>query len=306
MDEVIGSPLALLVFTVAVIGLVLLDVFAFHRKAHEVPLRAALGFSIFWLLLALAFNAWVWLIHGSEKGLEFLTGYLLEKSLSVDNLFVFLVIFSYFGVPPNLQHRVLFFGILGALVMRAAFIFAGAALIKAFHPVIYLFGAFLIFTGIRLLIEKEERKDLQKNKALRLFKGLIPLTSDYQGEAFFVRKDGKTFATPLALVLVVIEASDVVFAIDSIPAIFAVTTDTFIVYTSNIFAILGLRALYFLLAGTLRRFIYLRQGLSAILLFVGIKMCLSDLYPIPIEVSLSVVAGVLAITIGASLWKSGR
>ncbi len=301
-------------FTGLIVGLLALDLLVFHKKAHEVHFREALVWSIVWVLLALGFNVVVWVAWGPEKGLEFLTGYLIEKSLSVDNLFVFLVIFAYFGVPPALQHRVLFWGILGALIMRALFIVAGAALLQAFDWVLYVFGAFLVFTGIKLLFQKDENVHPERNLALRLFRSVFPVVPEYRGDRFFVREGeasggaegraGRLYATPLALVLVVVEATDVVFAVDSIPAIFAVTRDTFIVYTSNVFAILGLRALFFLLAGTLRRFVYLRHGLAVILAFIGVKMLVSECCHIPIAVSLAVVSAILAVAVAASLLKT--
>ncbi len=312
MDSVtLASPWMWVAFTGFVVGLLVLDLLVFHKEAHEVRFREALFWSIVWVALALVFNAVVWAAWGPVKGLEFLTGYLLEKSLSVDNLFVFLVVFSYFGVPPSLQHRVLFWGILGALAMRALFIVAGAALLQAFDWVLYVFGAFLVFTGVKLAFQKDESVHPERNLALRLFRRVFPVVPDYRGDRFFVREAGarvggagRCFATPLTLVLVVIEATDVVFAVDSIPAIFAVTRDTFIVYTSNIFAILGLRALFFLLAGTLRRFVYLRHGLAVVLGFIGVKMLVSECCHISIAVSLAVVSGILAAAIAASLWKT--
>lgn len=307
----LASPWMWVAFTGLVVGLLVLDLVVFHKEAHEVRFREALLWSIVWVVLALAFNVVVWAAWGPVKGLEFLTGYLLEKSLSVDNLFVFLVVLAYFGVPLSLQHRVLFWGVLGALIMRAVFIVAGAALLQAFDWVLYVFGAFLVFTGVKLLFQKDEAVHPERNLALRLFRKVFPVTPEYRGDRFFVREaagreDGarRWVATPLALVLVVIEATDVVFAVDSIPAIFAVTRDTFIVYTSNIFAILGLRALFFVLAGVLRRFVYLRHGLAVVLAFIGVKMLVSECCHIPIAVSLAVVSGILAAAIGASLWRT--
>lgn len=300
----LASPWMWVAFTGLVVGVLALDLLVFHKEAHEVRFREALLWSVVWVALALVFNVVVWVAWGPVKGLEFLTGYLLEKSLSVDNLFVFLVVFAYFGVPPALQHRVLFWGILGALVMRAVFIVAGAALLETFDWVLYVFGAFLVFTGVKLAFQEDESVHPERNLALRLFRRVFPVAPDYQGDRFFVREAGRTLATPLALVLVVIEATDVVFAVDSIPAIFAVTRDTFIVYTSNIFAILGLRALFFLLAGTLRRFVYLRHGLAVVLGFIGVKMLVSECCHIPIAVSLAVVSGILGLAIAASLWKT--
>jgi len=288
-------------FNVFVLGMLALDLAVFHRKAHAVSLREALIWSIVWIALALVFNSGIYYFWGPEKALEFLTGYLIEKSLSVDNLFVFLVIFSYFAVPVMYQHRVLFWGILGALVMRAIFIATGAALLNAFHWMIYVFGGFLIITGIKLLLTGDHKLEPEKNPAVRLLRRIMHVTNEYHGQRFFVRKDRRLWATPLLLVLVVVETTDVIFAVDSIPAIFAITMDPFIVYTSNVFAILGLRALYFLLAGIMDTFRYLKAGLSFVLCFVGVKMMIVDLYKIPIGVSLGLVTGILALSILASL-----
>lgn len=287
-------------FNVFVLGMLALDLAVFHRKAHAVSLREALIWSLVWISLALLFGLGVYLVRGGEKALEFITGYLIEWSLSVDNLFVFLVIFSYFAVPAIYQHRVLFWGILGALVMRALFIATGAALLTKFHWMIYVFGVFLIFTGIKLLFAGEEKVAPEKNPAVRLVRRLIKITPSFEGQRFFVRKDGRLWATPLFLVLVVVETTDVIFAVDSIPAIFAITLDPFIVYTSNVFAILGLRALFFLLAGVMGMFRYLKVGLSFVLCFVGIKMTIVDFYKIPIGVSLGVVGAILLLSILAS------
>lgn len=291
------------VFNVFVLGILALDLLVLHRKAHTVTLREASAWSCVWVSLALAFGIGIYFFQGSEKALEFLTGYVIEWSLSVDNLFVFLVIFSYFSVPPSYQHRVLFWGILGALVLRAVFIATGSALLANFHWMIYVFGAFLVFTGIKLLFVGEEKIEPEKNPAVRLVRRFIKITPDYQGQRFFIRKDGKLWATPLFLVLVVVETTDVIFAIDSIPAIFGITLDPFIVYTSNVFAILGLRALFFLLAGVMEMFRYLRVGLSFVLCFVGLKMLVAEFYKIPIGISLGVVGGILLISILASMLK---
>ena len=289
------------VFNLFVVGMLVLDLAVFHRKAHEIRLREALLWSAFWIILALLFNLGVYYWHGPVKALEFLTGYLLEKSLSVDNIFVFLMIFTFFRVPYIHQHKVLFWGILGALVMRAAFILLGVALIERFHWVIYLMGAFLIVTGIKMATQKDEEIHPERNPVLRLFRRLMPVTETYEGDRFFVRRGGKLLATPLFIVVLVVETTDVIFAVDSIPAILAITLDPFIVYTSNVFAILGLRALYFALAGIMRLFHYLPYGLSLILIFVGIKMLLVDIYKIPIGMSLGIVAGVLGISVIASI-----
>jgi tellurite resistance protein TerC len=301
--ESIGTPALWIGFTAFVVAMLLLDALVFHRKAHEVRMKEALGWTIFWISLAVLFNLGIYLRNGRQPALEFLTGYLIEEALSVDNLFVFLVIFSYFAVPPNLQHRVLFWGILGAQVMRAIFIVLGAALIQRFHFIIYVFGGFLVFTGVKLLLQKGEEVHPERNPLFKLFRRMIPCVPDYRGTKFLVREDGKLKATPLMLVLVAVEASDIVFAVDSIPAIFAITTDPFIVYTSNIFAILGLRALFFVLAGIMGKFHYLKVGLALVLVFVGAKMLIMDLYKIPIGVSLGVVAGLLAGSVLISLLR---
>lgn len=290
-----------IIFNAVVIVLLVLDLVVFHRKSHVISVREALWWSAFWIGLALAFNVGVYYVLGGDLALKFFTGYILEKSLSVDNLFVFLLIFSYFKVPAQYQHNVLFWGILGALIMRAIFIFFGVALIHHFHGIIYIFGAFLVYTGIKLIFEKEKEVHPEKNPVLKLVRRIMPITPDYDGQKFFVRRNGKLFATPLLIVLLVVETTDVVFAVDSIPAILAITTDTFIVYTSNVFAILGLRALYFALAGLMVMFRYLHYGLGAILAFVGIKMLIADFYKLPIGVALGVIAGILTLTIIVSL-----
>lgn len=284
-------------FNVFVLGMLALDLGVFHRKAHAVSLREALIWSCVWVSLALLFGVGVYFVRGGENALEFVTGYLIEWSLSVDNLFVFLVIFSYFAVPAMYQHRVLFWGILGALVLRALFIATGTALLSKFHWMIYVFGVFLVFTGIKLLFAGDEKIEPGKNPAVRLVRRFIKITPSFEGQRFFVRKDGKLWATPLLLVLVVVETTDVVFAVDSILAIFAITLDPFIVYTSNVFAILGLRALFFLFAGVMGMFRYLKVGLSFVLCFVGVKMTIVDFYKIPIGVSLGVVGTILLFSI---------
>ncbi len=299
--ESIGTPLLWVAFTLFVLAMLALDLGVFHRRAHVVRVREALLWTLVWISLAMIFNAGVYFWFGSERALEFLTGYVIEKALSVDNVFVFLVIFSYFAVPAALQHRVLFWGILGALVMRAIFIFLGAALLQQFHWVMYVFGAFLLFTGVKLLLQRGSEVHPERNPLFQLFRRMVPSVSDYRGSHFTVVEAGKRYATPLLLVLVAIEATDLVFAVDSIPAVFAITRDPFIVYTSNIFAILGLRALYFALAGVMGRFHYLRVGLALVLAFVGAKMMLTDLYKIPIMASLAVVAALLAGSVVASL-----
>jgi tellurite resistance protein TerC len=293
-------------FNVAVLAVLALDLGIFHRTPHAVSLREATVWSIVWILLALVFNAAVLLWKGQEPALQFLAGYLIEKSLSVDNIFVFVLIFTFFAVPAEVQHRVLFWGILGALVMRGIFIAAGAALLEAFHWVIYIFGAFLVVTGIKMALMKHAEVHPERNPLVKLVRRLLPITPDYRGNRFFVRESGRRMATPLLLVLVIVESTDLVFAVDSIPAIFAITRDTFIVYTSNVLAILGLRSLYFLLAGVIQRFRYLKLGLSVVLVFVGLKMALSDVVKVPIGLSLGVIAAVLAAAVMASLLRAGR
>lgn len=288
-------------FNVFVLAMLALDLGVFHRKAHEVKVKEALIWSGVWIFLALAFNVGIYFWRGSETALQFFTGYLIEKSLSVDNIFVFILIFSYFKVPALYQHRVLFWGILGALVMRAILIAVGATLIRELHWIIYVFGAFLILTGIKMALQKETGLNPERNPLVRLFKRFMPVTNEYHQEKFFVKLDGRRFATPLFLVLLLVETTDLIFAVDSIPAIFAITQDPFIVYTSNVFAILGLRSLYFALAGIMNYFHYLKLGLAFVLIFVGTKMTLIDIYKIPIGVSLSVVAGILLLSIVASL-----
>jgi len=305
----VGTPLLWAGFTAVVVALLLFDLGIFHRKSHVVGIREALGWTGFWIALALSFNVLFYFWVRSEQGpetasrlaLEFFTGYLLEKALSVDNLFVFLVIFTYFGVPAIYQHRVLFWGILGALVMRAGFILAGAALIHSFAWILYIFGGFLVLTALKLMFQKGEEVHPDRNPLLRLFRKLIRSVPDYRGSHFFVREGGAVCATPLVFVLFTIETTDVVFATDSIPAVFGVTTDPFIVYTSNIFAILGLRALFFVLAGMLGKFRYLKVGLALVLGFIGVKMLIVELYKIPIGLSLGVVGGVIGLSVVASL-----
>ncbi len=293
-------------FNVFVLVMLALDLGVFHRKAHVVSVREASIWSAVWIGLALLFNLGIWHFFGPQKGVEFLTGYLIEKSLSVDNIFVFALIFGYFAVPQEYQHRVLFWGILGALVMRAIFIAAGAALLASFHWIIYVFGAFLIVTGIKMVLTPAKGLEPEKNPVVRLVRRLFPVSDRYHGQRFFVRDRGILTATPLFVVLALVETTDLIFAVDSIPAIFAVTSDPFIVYTSNVFAILGLRSLYFLLAGVMSKFEYLKHGLAAILVFVGTKMAIIDLYKIPSTVSLGVVAAILAIAVVASLARARR
>lgn len=301
--ETIGTPTLWVSFTLFVLALLAIDLGVFHRQAHAISLREAFLWSMVWIGLALLFNVGVYVWFGAERGLEFLTGYLIEKALSVDNIFVFAVLFSYFAVPAAYQHRVLFWGILGALVMRAVFIVTGAALLQQFHWVMYVFGGFLVLTGIKLFLQQDAEIHPERNPLFRLFTRLVPAVPDYHGAHFFIVKAGRWYATPLLLVLASVEVTDVIFAVDSIPAIFAVTSDPFIVYTSNIFAILGLRALYFLLAGVMDRFHYLRIGLALVLVFVGSKMLITDVYKVPIAVSLTVVAALIGAAIAASLLR---
>ena len=289
------------VFNIFVLAMLAIDLGVFHRKAHEIKIKEALIWSAIWITLALLFNLGIYFWRGPQTALEFLTGYLIEKSLSVDNIFIFLLIFSYFRVPALYQHKVLFWGILGALVMRAIFIAAGVTLIQKFHWLIYIFGGFLILTGIKMALEKEKKIHPERNPVLRLFRRFVPVTSDYEGDKFLVKREGRYFATPLFITLLIVETTDVIFAIDSIPAILAITLDPFIVYTSNIFAILGLRSLYFALAGIMQLFHYLHYGLSAILVFVGAKMLLAYIYKIPVDIALGVVAGFLLISVIVSI-----
>lgn len=290
-------------FLVFVLGMLAIDLGLFNKEAHIVSTKEAATWTGVWVALALLFNAGIWYFMGPNSGLEFLTGYLIEYSLSVDNIFVFIMLFSYFRVDPMYRHRVLFWGIIGALIFRATLIGVGAALIERFHWIIYLFGAFLIFTGLRMAFSKEEDPHPDKNPVVAFFKRHFPVTNQYHGEHFFVQLPGsvKWFATPLFIVLLIIETTDIMFALDSIPAIFAVTTNAFIVFTSNVFAIMGLRSLYFLLDGIMGLFRYLKVGLTFVLCFIGIKMVITDIVHIPTIVSLGAVAGILGLSIVASL-----
>jgi tellurite resistance protein TerC len=301
--EGIGTPWLWIGFIAFVLAMLGLDLGVFNRKAHEVHVREALIWTSVWISLALVFNLGVYFWFGAERALEFLSGYIIEKALSVDNIFVFIVVFSAFAVPAKLQHRVLFWGILGALVMRAIFIVLGAALLHKFYWVGYVFGAFLVFTGVKLLVQRAGEVHPERNPLFRLFRRFVPSVDHYRGGHFTVVEAGKRYATPLLLVLVAIETTDIVFAVDSIPAIFAITTDPFIVFTSNIFAILGLRALYFALAGMMGKFHYLKVGLSLVLVFVGGKMLVAGVYKIPILASLGVIAALLGGAIVASLLR---
>jgi len=300
------SPMLWVGFNVFVLIMLALDLGVFHRKTHEVSVKEALIWTGVWITLALAFNVFIYYYFDEEFAVQFLTGYLIEKSLSVDNIFVIILIFSYFHVPSSYQHKVLFLGILGALVMRAIFIFAGIELIHRFHWLIYIFGGFLIITGIRMLFSSDTKIDPEKNFFVRIVRKIIPVTNDYVDDKFFTRVDGTLWATPLFLALVVIEATDLIFAVDSIPAILAISEEPFIVYTSNAFAILGLRSLYFALAGIEKYFKYLKYGLALILVFVGSKMAMAQLFKIPVEISLLVIAVILGVSMVASVRKSRK
>jgi tellurite resistance protein TerC len=290
-------------FNAAVLIMLALDLGVFHRKAHAVSLREAAAWSCVWVSLALAFNAGIWYFAGRQPALEFLTGYLVEKSLAVDNIFVIALLFSYFAVPAAYQHRVLFWGILGALVMRGAFIAAGAYVLHQWHWVIYVFGGILLLTGVKMALRKDEAIDPEHNPVVRLARRWLPLTQRYDGQRFWTVENGRRVATPLFLVLLLVEFTDLVFAIDSIPAIFAITSDPFLVYTSNVMAILGLRSMYFLLAGVVHKFVYLKFGLSLVLVFVGAKMMLIDVFKVPTAVSLLVIASVIGGSIALSLLR---
>jgi tellurite resistance protein TerC len=303
-------------FILFVLVLLALDLGVFHRKAHAISIKEATIWSLIWISLSMIFNLGLYFFwdkisfestySNSEAALAFFTGYLIEKSLSVDNIFVFVLLFTFFAVPAVHQHRVLFWGIIGALIMRGTLIIVGAALLKEFHWIIYVFGAFLIYTGFRMASHQNEELNPDQNVLLKFLRRVMPVTNTYEGDKFFVRRAGKLMATPLLVVLLVVESTDLVFAVDSIPAIFAVTQDPFIVFTSNVFAILGLRSLYFLLAGVVDKFHYLKLGLSFVLVFVGIKMVIVDLYKIPVGVSLGVIAAILTTSIVASLIRAKR
>ena len=296
-----------ILFTLFIVVMLAIDLGIFNRKSHEVSVKEALAWSGVWVALALAFNAGVYFWQGQEVAVQFFTGYVVEKSLSIDNIFVFLQVFAYFSVPAKYQHKILFWGVLGAIVMRAIFIFAGVALMREFHWIIYVFGAFLVITGIKMALQKDKEIHPEKNPLLKLLKRFIPLTSDYEGGHFFVKRNGLILATPLALVLVVIETTDIIFAVDSIPAILAITTDPFIVYSSNLFAIMGLRALFFALAGVIKRFHYIHYGLAAILAFVGVKMLASEFYKLPSVAALVVIAVILAFAmIASAVWPQNK
>jgi len=304
--ESVGTPAMWAGFLGLVFALLALDLGVFHRSAHAVTVKEAAIWSIVWVSLSLVFNGVLYVAFGKQHALEFATGYLLEKALAVDNIFVFVAVFSYFAVPAVVQHRVLFWGILGALLMRGAFIGMGALLVSRFHWTLYVFGVLLVISAWKMMFGGDEEIHPERNPVLKLFRRFVPVTSDFDGAHFVVKRDGRRFATPLLVVLVVIEVSDLIFAVDSIPAIFAVTTDPFLVFTSNIFAILGLRSMYFLLAGVIQKFHYLQQGLALVLLFVGVKMLIADLYHVSTAASLGVVAALIAGAVGLSLLRPKR
>ncbi len=294
-------------FNLFVIAMLLVDLKVFHREAHKITVKESMAWTMVWISLALLFDLGIYFWQGEQKALEFLTGYLVEKSLSVDNLFVFLMIFSYFGVDEKYRHNALFWGIIGALVMRAAFILAGVALINKFEWVIYVFGAFLVFIGIKMAVKTDREIHPEKNPVINLVRKVVPLARDFADGNYFVREGGRWLATPLFVVLITIETTDIIFALDSIPAVLAISTDPFIVYTSNVFAILGLRALFFALSGVMNRFEYLNYGLAAVLVFVGVKMLLSQFAHIPVQYALGVVVAVLTVSIILSiLFPRGR
>ena len=288
-------------FNAFVLIMLALDLGVFHKKTHEVKVKEALIWTAVWIALAMVFNAGIFYFFGKEKGVEFLTGYVIEKSLSVDNIFVFIMVFSYFQIPTKYQHKVLFWGVLGALVMRVIFIFAGVALISKFHWIIYIFGGFLIFTGFKMLLQEDKPIEPEKNPLIKLVRKILPVSNELHGDKFIIKQGAKTIATPLLLVLVLIEFTDLIFAVDSIPAILAISKDPFIVYTSNVFAIMGLRSLYFALSGITQYFVYLKYGLAAILIFVGTKMSIVDFYKVPVLLSLLIIVTILAISVIASL-----
>jgi len=289
------------IFGVLILAMLALDLGVFNRKVHIIKMKEAMLWTSFWITLACLFGAGVYYFYGHSKALEFFTAYIIEYSLSIDNLFVFLLIFRFFNVPPAYEHKALFWGILLALITRAAFIFAGVALINKFHWIMYIFGAFLIFTGIKMALNKETEVHPEKNVAIKMLRYFIPVTKEFQEARFFIIKNGKRFATPMLAVLLALETTDILFAVDSIPAVLAISRDPFIVYTSNVFAILGLRSLFFAISGLMKLFHLLHYGLSAILSFVGVKMLIADFFHVPIGVSLSVISSILVISIVASI-----
>ena len=313
--ESIGTPILYLGFSLLVIVLLAVDFFILKTQgSHRVSVKEAAAWSVGWIAISLAFCGWFWwYLDGSfgrevanEKALEYLSGYLIEKSLAVDNVFVWITLFSFFAVPTEFQKRVLLYGVLGAIVMRAVLIYVGALLLAQFHWILYVFGLFLLLTGVKMLVFSTHEPDLEKNPILRWMRGHMKITNEYHGERFFVLKEGVRYATPMFVVLVLVEVTDLIFAVDSIPAIFAVTSDPFIVFTSNIFAILGLRAMYFLLADMAERFHLLKYGLAVILMFIGVKMLLLDVYKIPVGIVLGIVGLILLVSVAASLVASRR
>jgi len=297
----LSETVLLILFNAFVLLMLVLDLGVFQRKAHFPYMKEALTWSVVWIILSLLFDLYIWSDLGCIKALEFLTGYIVEKALSVDNIFVFIVIFSYFAVPADYQHKVLFWGVLSAIVMRAIFIVAGAALIAKFHWILYLFGVFLIFTAVKLAMQQETEVRPERNPFIRFCRKYFPITETYEGPRFFVRREGKLYLTPLFLVLAMIESTDLAFATDSIPAIFAITQDPFIIFTSNIFAILGLRALYFVLANFMKKFRYLKVGLSVVLGFIGVKMLIEPWVAIPIHYSVLIIFVILTVFVLASV-----
>lgn len=301
MDVPLWLWLAVLAGIVAMLAV---DLFA-HRRAHVIGVREAAMWSLVWVAIGVGFGAWIWQAYGAELGQQYFAGYLIEKSLAVDNVFVWAIIFTFFAVPRELQHRVLFLGVVGALVLRGLFIAAGAAVIDTFSAVLYVFAAFLLWTGVQMIRTRDTHLDPSTSRVVRWFRRAVPMTDAYHGQRFVVRRDGVLLATPLLLVLVLVEVTDVIFAVDSIPAIFAVTSEPFLVFTANAFALLGLRAMYFLLADLMHRFVYLKIGLALVLVWVGIKMALQvDVYKIPTPISLSVIALAIGVSIAASLWRT--
>lgn len=313
--ESVGTPILYLGFTLLVVVLLAVDFFVLKTQgSHRVSVKEAVAWSVVWIAISLAFCGWFWwYLDGrfgrelaNEKALEYLSGYLIEKSLAVDNVFVWITLFSFFAVPVAFQKRVLLYGVLGAIVMRAVLIYVGALLLAQFHWILYVFGLFLLLTGVKMLVFSTHEPDLEKNPILRWMRGHMKITNEYHGERFFVLKEGMRYATPMFVVLVLVEVTDLIFAVDSIPAIFAVTGDPFIVFTSNIFAILGLRAMYFLLADMAERFHLLKYGLAVILMFIGVKMLLLDVYKIPVGIVLGIVGLILLVSVAASLVASRR
>jgi tellurite resistance protein TerC len=302
----LSQTIAWIAFNIFVLFMLMLDLGVFHKKDHAISIKESIVWSIIWIIVAMLFNLGVYFFAGSQKAMEFLACYIVERSLSVDNIFVFILIFSYFRIEAKYQYKILFWGILGALIMRAAFILAGVSLIHKFHWLIYLFGAFLVYVGFKLAFESDVEVHPEKNPVLNLFKKFFPLSHEHDGGKFFIQREGRRLATPLLLVLIVVETTDIVFAVDSIPAALAITLNSFTIYSANVFAILGLRAMYFALAGCMDMFKYLNYGLAVVLSFVGAKMLLTDIYPISINISLVIIAVILSIAIVASIISARR